>query len=269
MHYRRFREDLFKGTSEYYDRFRPEYPLELIEDLRTRVPLDKTSRLLDLACGTGQIMFALAASVGEIWAVDQEAEAIEFGKKKAERLSVANVRWIASSAENVELVGLFDLVAIGNAFHRLDRDVVVRRLLSHLSRRGCVALLWSWLPWRGDRPWQSVMSQVLDRWRHDTGADDRTPAGWQDAMSRDPHDQVLQRAGLLYEGKCQYSVVVRWSVESLIGFVYSTSFLNRSVLKQQAGTFEADLRERLLHCQPDGDFHQDQSFAYELARRGD
>jgi SAM-dependent methyltransferase len=59
----RYRKDLFKGTAEYYDRFRPPYPSVLLDDLRARVPILGTGRLLDLACGTGQVAFSLAADV--------------------------------------------------------------------------------------------------------------------------------------------------------------------------------------------------------------
>jgi SAM-dependent methyltransferase len=84
----RYRKDLYKGTAEYYDRFRPLYPAMLLTDLRARVDLDGTGRLLDLACGTGQVAFALAGDVAEVWAVDQEAESIEFGRRAARRLGV-------------------------------------------------------------------------------------------------------------------------------------------------------------------------------------
>jgi ubiquinone/menaquinone biosynthesis C-methylase UbiE len=94
----RYREDLYRGTAEHYDRFRPPYPAVLLDDLRARVPLTGTGRLLDLACGTGQVAFALAADVAEAWAVDQEAESIEFGRRKAQRLGVTNVRWLAEAA---------------------------------------------------------------------------------------------------------------------------------------------------------------------------
>src|SRR6478735_5327699 len=97
----RYRKDLFRGTAESYDRFRLPYPAELIDDLRARVLLRRTGRLLDLACGTGQIAFALAADFAEVWAVDQEAEMIDFGERKAQRLGVTNIRWIAAAAEDV------------------------------------------------------------------------------------------------------------------------------------------------------------------------
>jgi len=95
----------------------------------------------------------------------------------------------------------------------------------------------------------------------------RVPAGWEKAMEEDPHEQVLRRAGLSYEGLSEFSVVERWSVESLIGFVYSTSFLNRAALGHHARAFERDLRTRLHACCPDDVFEQDLTFAYELARR--
>jgi SAM-dependent methyltransferase len=239
----------------------------LLDDLRARVPLRGRGRLLDLACGTGQIAFALVADAAEVWAVDQEAEAIEFAKRKAERLGVTNIQWIVATAEDVALEGAFDLVAIGNAFHRLDRDAIATRLVAHLPERGCVALLWGGTPWRGDRPWQPVLHDTLERWRDAVGARDRVPEGWEQAMDQDPHEQVLRRAGLSYEGSFESSVVERWSIESLIGFVYSTSDLNRAVLEHDADAFESDLRRQLLASRPDGVFVQDLTFRYELARR--
>ncbi|HZA79789.1 MAG TPA: class I SAM-dependent methyltransferase [Acidimicrobiales bacterium] len=263
----RYRKDLYKGTAEYYYRFRPSYPARLLDDLRARVRLGDAARLLDLARGTGQVAFSLAADFADVCAVDQEAESVEFGKRKAQRLGVANIQWTAAAAEDVPLEGAFDLVAIGNAFHRLDRDAVARRLVRHLSERGCVALLWSGTPWRGDQRWQRVLHDTLERWRDAVGARDRVPQGWEQAMDRDPHEQVLRRAGLSYEGLFEFSVVERWNGESLIGFVYSTSDLNRAVLEDHLDAFETDLRRQLLACGHDDVFEQDLTFAYELARR--
>ena len=97
-----FRTDLFRGTASFYDEFRLAYPEVLLDDLRMRAQTTGTGRLLDLACGTGQITFGLASYFAEVWAVDQEAEAVEFARAKALRLGVDNVRWIAGRAEDVE-----------------------------------------------------------------------------------------------------------------------------------------------------------------------
>jgi SAM-dependent methyltransferase len=263
----RYRTDLYRGTAEYYDRFRPRYPAALLDDLRARVPLDGSGRVLDLACGTGHVAFALAGHVAEVWAVDQEPGSIEFGRRKALRQGPTNVRWIAAAAEDVALDRTFDLVTVGNAFHRLDRDAVARRLVHHLPEHGCVALLWGGTPWRGTRAWQRVLHATLERWRDKVGARERVPQGWEQAMDRDTHEHVLRRAGLSYEGRFEFPVAERWNVESLTGFVYSTSDLNRTVLRGHTDEFESDLQTQLLACRPDGVLEQDLTFAYELARR--
>ena len=125
-----FRTDLYRGTAAFYDRYRPPYPAALLEDLAGRLHLSGTGRLLDLACGTGQIALPLADRFTEVVAVDQEEEMVARGRTTAEAAGVGNVRWVAAAAETVELDGPFELVAIGNAFHRLKRRVVAERAFS-------------------------------------------------------------------------------------------------------------------------------------------
>lgn len=264
-----FRRDLFVGTAEYYERFRLPYADVLVDDLRARVPLTSGSRVLDLACGTGQIAFALAGDVGEVWAVDQEPEMIDVGRRKARELGVDNIRWTVASAERVVLDRAFDLVAIGNAFHRVERDVVAGRLAPHLASHGCIALLWSEPSWIGEQPWQRALDDTVEHWRDAVGARDRVPVGWEAAIDRDPHAEVLRRVGLRNEQPFECTVSHRWTVESLTGFMYSTSFLNRVALGERTDEFGRDLRAALLAAQPDGIFDQDVSYGYELARRPD
>src|SRR5262249_9733588 len=80
-----------------HDPLRPPYPPALFDDLRARVPICGSTRLLDVACGTGQVALALAADVGEVWAVDQEPESVAFGREKAGRLGIRNIHWVAGS----------------------------------------------------------------------------------------------------------------------------------------------------------------------------
>ena len=48
-----------------------------------RTGLSGRGRLLDLACGTGQLAFALRSSFAEVWAVDQEPDMVEVVAAKA------------------------------------------------------------------------------------------------------------------------------------------------------------------------------------------
>ena len=61
-----FRRDLYRGIAHDYDQFRVPYPRSLIDDLAERSGATGRGRLLDLACGTGQVTFALAGRVGII-----------------------------------------------------------------------------------------------------------------------------------------------------------------------------------------------------------
>jgi hypothetical protein len=50
-----FTSDLYRGTAAYYDRYRLPYPDAMIADLVERAAPSGRGRLLDLACGTGQL----------------------------------------------------------------------------------------------------------------------------------------------------------------------------------------------------------------------
>ncbi len=71
-------------------------------------------------------------------------------------------------------------------------------------------------------------------------------------MDRDPHEQLLARAGFDYVGKYEFVAEQTWTVETVTGLVYSTSFLNRKALGDKADAFEADLSALLCSYEPDG-----------------
>lgn len=262
-----FRGDLYRGTAADYDRFRLPYPASLTSDLLSRCGIEGGGRLLDLACGTGQIAFALRDHFDEVWAIDQEPEAVAFGRHKAEQLGVTNIRFMAEAAEALDAgEGAFELVAIGNAFHRLHRREVAGKAFGWLREGGHLALLWSDGPRRGQAEWQHVLSDVIESWVERLHATDRVPSNLEEAIARDPHDAVLASAGLEIVGHFELLVPHQWTVETLAGFVFATSVLPRSVLGDLAPAFEADLGGALLAVEPTGVFQQTISFAYELAR---
>ena len=261
-----FAADLYRGTAPYYDRYRPAYPEALLEDLCRRLPVSGRGRLLDLACGTGQVAIPLARAFAEVVAVDQEPESVAFAESKARSAGLADITWLTGAAESVVVDGTFELVAVGTAFHRLDRRVVARRMRSWVAPGGGVALLWSDVPSQGDAPWQAAMEELLVEWMTNVGVADRVPVGWQQAIEEEPHERVLCQAGFDYAGRFEFTVDRTWTTESLIGFAYSTSILNRRALGDRAPEFERALADRLAPLAPDGVFHQRTSHAYELAR---
>lgn len=262
----RFPADLYRGTAEFYDRFRRPYPDELFADLRTRLPVSGAGRLLDLACGTGQVTFALAADFVETVAVDAEPETVAFASDKAAHLGASGIEWLVGSAEAVAIEGPFELITIGTAFHRLDRALVARRMRDLVADDGALALLWSPVPSEGDELWQQELRRLIAGWLDRARSDDRIPAGWQETRAAHTDREVLEAAGFSYDGRFEFIRDDTWSTASLVGFMYSTSILSRAALGSETAAFEADLTHRLGRFTRDGTFRHRAICAYELAR---
>jgi SAM-dependent methyltransferase len=263
-----FRSDLYRGTASYYDRFRVPYPQSLIDDLARRSGASGAGSLLDLACGPGLISFAMLGRFREVWAVDQEPGMIDLARQKAAAAGISTIRFVTSAAEDLSAPdSSFDLVAIGNAFHRMGRETIAARVLRWLRPGQFVALLWSGSPWDGQVPWQRAMWTTMQRWAARAQAQDRIPPGYAENRKRRPDLDVLRDAGFELAGSYQFPVSWEWTSDTLIGFAYSTSVVSRQALGDLAPGFEEDLRDAVCACEPSGVLHQTIEFAYELARR--
>jgi SAM-dependent methyltransferase len=264
----KFRRDLYRGTARDYDRSRLPYPHSLIGDLVRRSGVAGRDRLLDLACGTGQVSFALVSHFGEVWAVDQEQEMIGVVREKAEIAGIGHIRAVTSAAEELSApAGSFDLVAIGNAFHRLPRQIVAARVFGWLRPGRHLALLWGGNPWDGDAPWQRALSGTRDRWMTRTGARSRMPPGYDRDRRQRPDQAILRESGFQLAGSYRFAAACEWTSETLIGFAFSTSVLSRAALGSLAPEFASDLRRELRACDPSGRFRQTILFSYDLVRR--
>jgi len=264
-----FRRDLYRGIARDYDRFRVPYPRSLIDDLAGRSGATGRGRLLDLACGTGQVTFALAGRFGEVWAVDQEPDMTSVVKRKARAAGLAHIQVLTSAAEDLPAPdGFFDLVAIGNAFHRLPRAAVAASTMRWLRPGQFVALLYSGEnPWLGEAPWQRAMAEVVNHWMAKSGGRDRIPPGYEQDRRERPDRAVLADAGFEVLGQHQFPTGHAWTIETITGLLFSTSVLSRVALGGQAKDFAADLRRELGDFEAAGGLPETIGFVYELVRR--
>src|SRR5262249_61762891 len=111
---------LFRGTAEYYDRYRLPYPDAMAGDLARRAHASGRGRLLDLACGTGQLAYALRRWFGEVWAVDSEPDMVDLVRGKAAAAGASDGRPVVSIAETLHArLGYFKLAVGGTGFPRV------------------------------------------------------------------------------------------------------------------------------------------------------
>ena len=263
-----FARDLYRGTAGYYDRFRLSYAPALISDLLRRTGPSGQGRLLDLACGTGQLTFALSDRFASVWAVDQEPDMVEVVRAKAAAAGAGHIRPVVSAAEDLAIEpGSVELAVIGNAFHRLRRAVVARLVFGWLQPAGFLALCWSSGTQAGSQEWQLALADLLRRWQEAMGAGGRVPANWQ-APQRELSDaEVLRGAGFEALGRYQFEVAHEWTVPELAGWVRSLSVLPPSVLGDHGADFDAELGAVLDPFTRGGRLTETVSYAYELARK--
>jgi SAM-dependent methyltransferase len=250
-----FRDDLYRDTARAYDKYRPPYP-----------------PVLDLACGTGHLAFALYGKFGHVLAVDQEPDMIGVVRAKASAADLANLRAEVSTAQAVSVPAeSVDLIAIGNAFHRLPRRDVAARALRWLRPGGYLALVWGGSPWDGDLAWQRALAGLMDRWRAraqaETGDTDRIPPGYNAARAATPDLDVLAAAGFELVGRWEFPEPHAWTLDEVAGFMRSTAVLSPRALGVLAREFEQDLRHGLARHAVGGRLRSVIGFAYELARR--
>jgi SAM-dependent methyltransferase len=260
-----FSSGLYEGTAEDYDRCRLPYPDDLIEFVGTVLALEGKGLLVDLGAGTGQVARALRPFVERAVAVDSEPDMVEYGRARTER-ERDRIEWLLTRAEDADFPsGSVDVLASGNAFHRLNRPVVVGKAARWLSSEGAVILLWSDSPWGGEESWCLELSGVIHEWLERSGAGARIPVGWE--RREYPDEILLREAG--FGRQCLRTVTVRqvWTVDMIVGFLHSTSFASRAALREHADAFDTDVRNTLLSADPSGLYKQGVRFGTRIARR--
>lgn len=183
---------------------------------------------------------------------------IDVGRQQAKVTGVTNVRWIVSRAEDLEAPSrFFELITIGEAFHRLNQKTVTERALDWLEPGKGIAILWYVNFWRGNDGWQVLASDVVAKW---TGR--RSGTRSEQAIHQVPFNTVLETYGFKNVAEYEFKVPQVWTVDDLVGFLYSTSGVSKRVLGDKAESFEADLKSTLLSFEPSGHFEETARFGY-------
>lgn len=253
----------FKSTAAFYGRYRVPYPASLLAHLTADAGLGHDSLVLDLATGPGRLALALAPSVGEVVAVDIEPAMLDEGRRLARGKGIANVKWVHERAEDVALVpGSVDLITMGEAFHRLEQDLVLRRCWQWLKDDACVALVGCFGVMHGERAWQEPLRRALSKWTHERPDPLTTPRG-------EVHDtRSLIEAGFDGVVNRAFTESHVWTREAILGHLHSTSRFSLSALGDEREDFE---RTVIGALGPEGSnrFLQDVSSGYTIGwKRG-
>jgi ubiquinone/menaquinone biosynthesis C-methylase UbiE len=239
----------FAEAAPYYE-FRAPYAPQALVFVRDAFLLDAASKALDLGCGPGTIAIPLSRMVGHVLAIDPSEAMLAQGRLRAKETGRSNIDWVCTRAEDlVADPGTFNVVTLGQSFHWMDRDVVLRRLAPMIADGGGLALINPGRR-RPQESWEEIASEVIARYLGPRLRHPRT--------NPEPQNEpALLRSGAFSRFTArEFSMDFERDVPSIIGYVYSMSTSPRSAFGDRIAAFERDLSAALLRASSSGVFQE-------------
>jgi len=251
-------KNVFAGTAWFYARYRPGYPDEVINLLRERFGLSEKSRVLDLGCATGQIALKIAPYVSEVIAIDPQEDMLKEGQELADTKQIANIKWVLGESGDLPRIsahiGDINLTVIARAFHWMDRGQILKDLYKITKSDGGVAIINDSGPKDGlTLPWKEIIDQTVRRW-----LGEERKAGTKGTYSHPTKrfETILQESEFRDLEFVDFKLEKSWSIDQIIGYLYSTSSSSLPVLGDRKELFEADLRVSLRELDPTEQFKE-------------
>jgi SAM-dependent methyltransferase len=134
---------LFHGAAAHYRYGRPPYSPQLEAVLAEELGLDGSGRVLDGGCGPGILTVRLAHLFEHAVGLDPDAAMLTEGRKAADALGIANIRWVQAVAEDLPEAapGPYRLITFGQSFHWTDEARVAETVYDMLEPGGALALI--------------------------------------------------------------------------------------------------------------------------------
>lgn len=263
---KKFDPELYKGTHEYYAKYRPGIPEEVINVIVEHFDIKPTDRILDLGCGTGQVALAMEGKCKEMVCLDPDPEMLKWAKK-ATKNSKAKLTWLNYGSEDLkkfkEKLGIFKLATICRAFNWMNQEQTLNDLDLLISDDGGVAIFGDKSLWTGSEEWQRAVKKVIQKY---LGEERRAGRGTF-KESKEPWDIIVARSPFRFVKIKDVPTVRNWNVESIIGYLFSNSFAAPPLFGDRLDDFKEEVKKTLLSINPKGIFQENAVWAITLGSK--
>lgn len=259
--------NLFTGTVAYYRYYRPGIPTEVADILHAAAPRHSPRRLLDIGTGTGLVVEALLDRFDDTIAIDSDTEMLTAAEQSLRPRISERARLVLerSSAEGFTPPWGWtaDLVTICRTFHWLEQAAVLNRLDDQVASNGAVAIFGDSSFWTTRSPWKDAVREVVQSF---LGERRRAGGGMFHHQDR-PFREILRESPFGHVEEARVPVRRLWTSESIIGYLYSTSFAAPYLFGDRRGDFETALTRRLAEFSDDDTFIEHNEFVILIGYR--
>lgn len=228
----------FGSVAEQYDRFRPDYPAELVEDVIAYAGCRPGSEVLEIGAGTGKATRMFCARGLSVLAVEPDHQMAAVASTQAATAGY-HVRIIEADFESAELpAGAFPLAYSGQAWHWVEPRTGYARVRRVLRPGGVLAAFWNRADWTDHELYAEVQRayEAAGAHGHRHAPSEQTQrSGLQLSENWDP--DLARAAGFGEFDARRYERVLEFTSEEYVSLLgtYSDHIL-----------LEADRRERLF-----------------------
>nr|WP_280949256.1 class I SAM-dependent methyltransferase [Friedmanniella luteola] len=219
---------------------------------------------MDVGTGTGFVVEALRSSFDDVIGIDVDPDLLQVALRSVPPGPGQRLKFLEWSAEEFRPPEGWraDLVTICRTFHWLDRPAVLARLDEYVAADRLVAIFGDNSIWAANAPWKSEIKAVLADF-----LGEQRRAG--DGTYERPRPYTDDLEGSPFSSWSQVTVPVRRerTLESVIGYLHSTSFAAPRLFGDRMEAFDQAPRERLpAHMRGDV-FVDENEFNILLAKR--
>jgi len=132
----------FSSRVENYIKYRPSYPLEIIDFLKEKMILAEDTIIADIGSGTGILTKLFLDNGNQVYGIEPNKDMRAAAERNLQEYT--NFSSLEGSAESTGLKGnCINLVIAGQAFHWFDVEEAKREFKRILKPDGNVALIWN------------------------------------------------------------------------------------------------------------------------------
>ena len=138
---RKKESEIFNQMSDYYDKYRPNYPREITDKIIKKADLCAGSKLLEIGAGSGKATEQFANFGFEMLCIDPGEDLV---KKGNDKFHDKNIKFIVSRFEDYAASAeYFDAIVSAQAFHWVPKPLGFEKCFATLKEGGFLFLFWN------------------------------------------------------------------------------------------------------------------------------